>query len=132
MKNQLDSIIAKKYNPPKEYSTFKSLKLEDINNLRIMLFNGVKIENCWFELILKFLEIRMYEIKKRLRLNYQSESQMVVFKDCIISFLLEVYYYKKDIRFLNVALKLMDIKFKSISKQSLYNYNLCNYLKMNL
>ena len=132
MKNQLDSIIAKKYNPPKEYSTFKSLKLEDINNLRIMLFNGVKIENCWFELMLKFLEIRMYEIKKRLRLNYQSELQMVVFKDCVISFLLEVYYYKKDIRFLNVALKLMDIKFKSISKQSLYNYNLCNYLKMNL
>ncbi len=131
MKNQADCIVATKHHQLKEFTTFKSLKLEDISNLRIMLFKGVKINYSWLELILRFLEIRMNEIKKRLKLNYPTYTEMVVFKDCVISFLLEVYYYNKDYRFLNVALKLMDIKFKYISKQSLYNDKLCNYLKMN-
>ena len=132
MINELDSVIEANHHPLEQFSTFKYLKLEDINNLRMMLFNAVEIDDSWLERILRFLEIRMSEIKKRLYLNYQSNYQMVVFKDCLISFLLEVYYYNKDFRFLNVALKLTNVKFKSISKQSLYNQKLCNYLKINL
>jgi len=130
--NKSDTIFETKYYPLERFSTFKALKLEDINNLRIMLFNGVDINDSWMEHILRFLEVRMFEIKRRLKLNYESYNQMVLFKDCVISFLLEFYYYNKDFRFLNVALKLMDINFKSISKQSLYNDKLCNYLKINL
>lgn len=126
------NIIKTNHHPLKKFSTFKSLKLEDILNLRVMLFNTVEIDKSWLEGILRFLEIRMFQIKKRLKLNYQDYLQMVVFKDCVISFLFEVYYYNKDFRFLNVALKLMNVKFKFVSKQSLYNEKLCNYLKNNL
>lgn len=132
MTNEFGSIIVAKYHPLEQFSTFKSLKLEDINNLRMMLFNAVEIDNSWLEQILRFLEIRMYEIKKRLCLNYESYQSMVVFKDCVISFLFEVYYYRKDYRFLNVAIKLMNVKFKFISKQSFYNEKLCLFLKSNL
>jgi hypothetical protein len=132
LKDELKTVLEANHHPLGQFSTFKSLKLEDINNLRVMLFNAVEIDDSWLERILRFLEIRMFEIKRRLKLNYESYNQMVFFKDCVISFLLEIYYYNKDFRFLNVALKLMDIKFKSISKQSLYNDKLCNYLKINL
>lgn len=132
MTNEFGSIIAAKYHPLEKFSTFKSLKLENINNLRMMLFKAVEIDNSWLEQILRFLEIRMYEIKKRLYLNYESYQSMVVFKDCVISFLFEVYYYRKDYRFLNVAIKLMNVKFKFISKQSFYNEKLCLFLKSNL
>jgi len=132
MTNELDSVMQTKQYPFKQFSTFKSLKLEDINNLRNMLFSGIEIDNSFLERILRFLEIRMYEIKKRLFLNYQSYQSMVVFKDCVISFLLEVYYYQKDYRFLNTAIKLMNVRFKFISKQSLYNEKLCFFLKSNL
>ena len=132
MINELDSVTGANHYPLEQFSTFKSLKLEDINNLRMMLFNAVEIDDSWLERILRFLEIRMYEIKKRLRLNYENYQSMVVFKDCVISFLLEVYYYQKDYRFLNVAMKLMNVKFKFMSKQSLYNEKLCLFLKSNL
>lgn len=132
LKYELNNVLEAKHHPLEQFSTFKSLKLEDINNLRVMLFNVVEIDDSWLERILRFLEIRMFEIKKRLKLNYESYNQMVFFKDCVISFLLEVYYYNNDFRFINVALKLMNVKFKSISKQSIYNEKLCNYLKMNL
>lgn len=132
MTNELDSHMQKKHHPLELFSTFKSLRLEDINNLRIMLFNNVEIDDSWLERILRFLEIRMYEIKKRLYFNYESYQSMVVFKDCVVSFLLEVYYYRKDYRFLNVAIKLMNVKFKFISKQSLYIEKLYLFLKSNL
>lgn len=132
MTNELVSIIEAKYHPLEQFSTFKSLKLQDINNLRIMLFNAVEIDSSYLEQILRFLEIRMNKIKKRLYLNYKSDQSMVVFKDCVISFLLEVYYYRKDYRFLNTAIKLINVKFKFISKQSFYNEKLCLFLKSNL
>ena len=91
--NKSDTIFETKYYPLERFSTFKALKLEDINNLRIMLFNGVDINDSWMEHILRFLEVRMFEIKRRLKLNYESYNQMVLFKDCVISFLLEFYYY---------------------------------------
>ena len=128
----LDTIVVVKHYPLQRFSSFKVLKLEDINNLRIMLFNDIEIDDSWLESILRFLEIRMFEINKRLSLNYESYNQMVVFKDCVISFLLEAYYYNNDFRFLNTALKLMNVKFKFFSKQSLYNKKLCDYLKMSL
>jgi hypothetical protein len=132
MTNDLDVIMRANYHSLEEFSSFKKLTLEDINNLRMMLFNSVEIDYSWSERILRFLEIRMSEIKKRLQINYNSNNLMVVFKDCIISFLLEIYYYKKDYRFLNVAMKLMAVKFKFSSKQSFYNENLCLFLKSNL
>lgn len=132
MTNDLDVIMQANYHSLEQFSSFKSLTLEDINNLRMMLFNSVEIDYSWSERILRFLEIRMSEMKERLQINYNDNKSIVVFKDCIISFLLEVYYYKKDYRFLNVAMKLMDVKFKFSSKQSFYNENLFWVLKSNL
>lgn len=130
--NKLDVKSEIKHYKLQSFSTFKALSLEDINNLRIMLYNSIKIDYNWLESILRFLEIRMYEIKKRLKLNYPNVNEMILFKDCIISFLLEVYYYYKDFRFLNSALKMIKIKFKFTSKQSLYNKKLTNFLIYNL
>lgn len=132
MTNELDVVLQTNCHPLKQFSSFKTLTIEDINNLRMMLFNAVEIEYFWLERILRFLEIRMSQINKRLQINYDCNKSMVVFKDCIISFLLEFYYYKKDYRFLNVAMKLTSVKFKFSSKQSFYNKNLFQFIKSKL
>ena len=112
----------------REYSTFKSLTITDLNNLRLMLFCNKDIDSIWFENILRFLEIRNNEIKNRLKLNYEDSNERLFFQDYLISFLLETYYYKSDLRFLNTALKLMTVLTQIRTKQNLYNSNLTNYL----
>ena len=112
----------------RNYTTFRSITIDEINCLRSMLFLEKEINNSWNEKILKFLEIRLSELDYRMKKNYNYKTSRLIFKEVIISFLLENFYYKNDIRFLNTALKIIMRTNKTHHKQYKYNRTLCGYL----
>ena len=79
--------------------------------------------------IIRFIEIRMSSIDERLKLNFKTKTERLLFKEHLISFLLEVFYYTRDIRFLNTALKLLKTKRLSNNLISIaYNNALVSFL----
>jgi hypothetical protein len=114
--------------PLRDYTTFKSLNVDDINNLRLLLFLNKKISNIWSEKILKYIEIWLSQFNRRLNLNYQSQKDRMLFKQYIISFLLEFCYYSNDLRFLNTAIKISNSSNILEPKQCIYNNSLVEFL----
>jgi hypothetical protein len=112
----------------RDYSKFKFIRLNEIILLRSRLQEERKSDGVWSERILRFLEVRMVNINELLKLNYMSVKEREVFKEYLISFLLELCYYTHDIRFLNTAIKL-NKKAKNIhADHKLYNSKLMEYL----
>lgn len=114
--------------PLRDYTTFKSLTMDDINNLRLLLFLNKKISNIWSDKILKYIEIWLSQFNQRLKLNYQSYKDRMLFKQYIISFLLECFYYSKDLRFLNTAIKISTSSSVFEPQQVIYNNILMKFL----
>ena len=114
--------------PLRDYTTFKSLTMDDINNLRLLLFLNKKISNIWSDKILKYIEIWLSQFNQRLKLNYKSQKDRMLFKQYIISFLLEFFYYSKDLRFLNTAIKISNSSNIFEPKQCIYNNSLMEFL----
>jgi 3'-phosphoadenosine 5'-phosphosulfate sulfotransferase (PAPS reductase)/FAD synthetase len=115
--------------PLSVYTTFKSIGIDEINNLRLILFVNKKVNIIWSNKILKFLEIRLPELNERLKLNYESYENRSLFKQYLISFLLESFYYSQDYRFLNIALKITPLRVFFKKNQNFYNKKLINFLK---
>ena len=122
--------INQNYNsiPLRDYTTFKSINVEDINNLRLLLFLNKKISDIWSEKILKYIEIWLSQFNQRLKFNYQSQKDRILFKQYIISFLLEFFYYSNDLRFLNTAIKISNSSNIFEPKQCIYNNSLMEFL----
>ncbi|MDC0083072.1 hypothetical protein OAI64_02515 [Schleiferiaceae bacterium] len=116
----------------REYTTFRSLDIGDINNLRLHLFLEKEINDVWSEKILKYAEIWLTQLDQRLKLNYDSKRDRKLFKQYMVSFLLEACYYSKDLRFLNVAIKINGTSISLRKNQSRYNAQLINYMLTNL
>ena len=114
--------------PLRDYTTFKSLTIDDINNLRLQLFLNKKISNIWSDKILIYIEIWLSQFNQRLKLNYKSQKDRMLFKQYIISFLLEFFYYSKDLRFLNTAIKISNSSNIFEPKQCIYNNSLMEFL----
>jgi hypothetical protein len=93
-----------------EYSFFKNITNLDLSLLRNYVYKNKNKDLIWCEKIIRFIEIRMSSIDERLKLNFKTTSERLLFKEHLISFLLEVFYYTRDIRFLNTALKLLKTK----------------------
>ena len=114
--------------PLRDYTTFKSLTIDDINNIRLLLFLTKKISNIWSDKILKYIEIWLSQFNQRLKLNYKSQKDRMLFKQYIISFLLEFFYYSKDLRFLNTAVKISNSSNIFEPQQCIYNNSLMEFL----
>lgn len=112
-----------------EYSFFKNITNLDLSLLRNYVYKNKNKDLIWCEKIIRFIEIRMSSIDERLKLNFKTKTERLLFKEHLISFLLEVFYYTRDIRFLNTALKLLKTKRLSNSLISIaYNNALVSFL----
>ena len=118
--------------PPRNYTTFKSLEVYDVNNLRSLLFVNKSINSFWSEKILRYTEIWLFKFDKRLKLNYQSSKDRMLFKQYIISLLLEIAYSSDDMRYLNAALKIMYSSKGLEVEQYIYNKRLADLLIKNI
>ena len=116
----------------RNYTTFRSLKVYDVNNLRSLLFVNKSINSFWSEKILRYTEIWLFKFDKRLKLNYQSSKDRMLFKQYIISLLLEIAYYSNDMRYLNAALKIMYSSKGLEVEQYIYNKRLADLLIKNI
>lgn len=87
------------------YTFFKVLKIEDVNSLRKSLFLDRSGDEICEEKILRFFEIHLRKLHSKLKINYSNIYKKLYFKQLVVSYFLELYYYKKDFRFLNIAIK---------------------------
>jgi hypothetical protein len=90
---------------------FKALTIPVIDALRRSLFTGKDIieRSEWAEYLLRYMEINLSSIFKKARLQFGStQSARLAILD-LTAFLLDVYFEKKDLRFLNLTLKLIDL-----------------------
>jgi hypothetical protein len=101
---------------------FKNLNLPDILILRKCLHsNENTLElSLWAETLLRFLEINQASLLKRARSQFGSAQTARQALLELTAFILDVYFENQDLRFLNLALKLIDLpgllSVKSISK----------------
>jgi hypothetical protein len=101
---------------------FKNLDFPGILTLRKYLHTTENTRELshWAETLLRYLEINLSSLLKRARSQYGSAQAGRQALLELTAFMLDVYFEWLDLRFLNIALKLMDIPgiltVKSISK----------------
>ncbi|WAC01081.1 hypothetical protein N7U66_12975 [Lacinutrix neustonica] len=114
------------------YTTFKIIRLDDIQCLRSNIIKLDSRQKKWCNKILRFLEYRFSSLKQRFKINYANPKERTLFIQNLISLLLEYAYVSKDARFLSLAVKLQRVKefrnTKNHSVQSSYNILLSKYL----
>ena len=93
------------------YTKFPEIGIDELNNLRIYAQNNTinSSNEYWIYKLIKFCEIRISELKKSKNrfTNYSEEGALKII--LIQSLFLDLYYTRKDIRYLNTSLKLDDI-----------------------
>lgn len=107
--------------------SFKNLDPADILILRKWLHYREHFQQLgeWAETLLRFLEINQYSLNKKALMQFQSPpaARMALLE--LSAFLLDFYFERKDLRFLNIVLKMMDmhglIKIRSIPKDLVGN-----------
>ena len=130
---RLNQGVAKsELNPSiRKYTFFKDINFLDLKSLRIGLANG-KYNIVWSEKILRFLEINYKSMNDKLRKNPIQYSEYQKFIIILVYYLLEYSFFTKDIRFLNISLKLIHKYFKSGSDLNHYSRKLSEYLLQKL
>ena len=111
------------------YTSFRDVIIEDLNTLRNLMFQKKNLTLEWGEKILRFIEIKGSGLDNIINIKYKDRQSRLYFKEFLISFLLEHYYYFGDFRFLNAGLKLIKKK-RGFNKgvQKAYNNSLTHYL----
>ena len=113
-----------------KYSYFKTIKLEDIITLRATWDASNKSHQYWCKKIHRFLEFRMSSIEDCIKVNYSNKTDRIIFKQNVITLLLEYYDDTNDSRFLSTALKLLRkgsiAKYGFLNKKynTQYSYNI--------
>lgn len=93
------------------FSTFREIKIDDIQRLRVLnyLNENSSSFDYWTEKILRYCEVRYRVLLEREKANNRSKSEIISLFVQIRSLFLEIYLQRKDLRFLNTALKLNDL-----------------------
>lgn len=83
----------------KKYTKFKNITVDDLNNLiyELKLDNSENIE--WHEKLLRFCEIN--HKRSKTKFNIQNEFRLI-----LVNFFIEHYKKYRDIRYLNIVLKI--------------------------
>jgi hypothetical protein len=91
---------------------FKNLTDEILLKLRSCIYSTAEMDSVsdWAEKLMRFCELRMGSIKKRAVEKCQSQASARLHLLHLAAFLLDDGVCVKDIRFINTALKLADIK----------------------
>lgn len=91
---------------------FKLLNFRDIYLLRHWLQNEMhpQLTSNWAEVILRFFEINLSDIDKKLLMQYGSRLLGEVAFLELTAFLLDYFSYSKDLRYMNMVLKILDQK----------------------
>ena len=92
--------------------TFKNLTEEDLPVLRRKLSRDEDPElvAAWAEKLMRYCEIRRRDLRKTAFRKWPSGSRARLLMLQIAAFLLDYYYRGRDLRYLNTALKLSDMK----------------------
>jgi len=115
----------------RKYTFFKDINFLDLKSLRIGLANG-KHNIVWSEKILRFLEINYKSMNDKLRKNPIQYSEYQKFIIILVYYLLEYSFFTKDLRYLNVSLKLINKYLKSGNDLNYYAVKLSEYLLQKL
>jgi hypothetical protein len=115
----------------REYTKFIDIRLQDIEQLRFIIFEKQLLIEPWCDKILRFSEINAKNIRNKLNPNISNRDDIENVIKELTSLLLESSYYSGDLRFLNVALKFLksydySIEFKKDSNS--YNALLAQFL----
>ena len=102
-----------------KYKYFKTIKLEDIVNLRANLDVTNKDHQFWCKKIYRFLEFRLSSIEERIQKNYAKKEDRITFIQNVVTLLLEYYSATNDSRYLSLALKIL--RKKPLAKQGFLN-----------
>lgn len=91
--------------------SFKNLEQADFTVLRYWLFEGENDLQTydWAETLMRFSEINQNSLMEKARIKFQSRSKARLFLLEMSAFLLDFYFMRKDLRFLNTVLKLIDL-----------------------
>lgn len=92
----------------KEYTKFSEVENQDIEMLRVMLFNRNSSADLWCEKIFRFSELNLKKIGIKVNAKYRSNDDKIFFIDQLVTLFLEYAYYYNDLRYLNIGLKLLD------------------------
>jgi|GEM_PF-5198059 len=107
---QIPETLKKQELPP--YKAFKNATIGRIAHIRAKIeLDEIdpNIEN-WCEKLLRYCEIRYNSLKKRAAQQKRTKEEIVKLYTQIISLFIEYYYKNGDLRYINIALKLMDYK----------------------
>ncbi|MCB0704132.1 MAG: hypothetical protein KDC34_02440 [Saprospiraceae bacterium] len=116
------------------YKNFQQLQPAQITVLRFKIAENQhdEVTDNWCEKLLRYNEIRYSSLKKRAFENNRSSEEVIKTYTQIISLFIEYYFSKGDLRFINIALKLMDLSWikpsfgstKFCASEVLYKRNL--------
>jgi hypothetical protein len=83
-----------------------------IFSLRYHLYNEAKLENvgAWAEKLMRFCEVRYHSLKKRAKNKCVTNAAAKLHVLHLVCFFLDYSVAVSDLRFFNIALKLMDLK----------------------
>ena len=115
----LASGVSHKFNycatiPNHERQYYKNLTIADFQSLRCFIYQNQPGEllliEPWFEAILRFCEVNIWNLEKRMSeiWGYERAPSVTVLTT---AFLLEIYLVKQDLRFLNAVLKIKKSRF---------------------
>jgi hypothetical protein len=96
-------------------SSFKNLEQADVPVLRYWLDHteNIQLINDWAETILRYCEINQSSLLKKARVQFRSGSQSASNARLTLlemsAFLLDLYFERQDLRFLNIVLKLIEL-----------------------
>lgn len=95
-------------------TSFKNLEQADIQVLRYWLQHAenTQLVNDWAETILRYCEINLSSLLKKTRVQFSSGSRSADARPTLLelsAFLLDVYFERQDLRFLNIVLKLIEL-----------------------
>lgn len=92
--------------------SFKELTIESLAELRRMVYfkKDEKLISIWSEKLLRFCEVRYFELWKRALAKWEDEEFAQFGLLYLALFFLDVYELLRDPRFLNICLKIQDIR----------------------
>ena len=91
--------------------SFKYLTENILISLRQLLYNRSEMDTVaiWAEKLMRFCEIRYATLKKRAFAKWEERNTVQLNMLHLMAFLLDYYSYTKDLRYLNIILKLFDL-----------------------
>lgn len=97
--------------PLAEYSGFRNTAFSDVVRLRLEVARGAPSEsvNLWCEKLLRYVEVRYASLAVREKDANRPLSDSKVLFVQVLALFIELYRAQHDLRFLNAALKLLDL-----------------------